>query len=71
MLIHGLSSLSPFDLGAACRLRTSISLQYKAPQIAAGAIFLAAKFLKVELQFDIEKVLVQEFDITQRQLAGW
>lgn len=50
-------------------LRTSIGLQYKAPQIAAGAIFMAAKFVKVELPFEVDKVLVEEFDITQGQLG--
>ncbi|KAK9740217.1 hypothetical protein RND81_03G019900 [Saponaria officinalis] len=36
--------------------------------IAAGAIFLAAKFLKVKLPSDVEKVWWQEFDVTPRQL---
>uniref|UniRef100_A0A5B7C3F0 Cyclin-T1-5-like n=1 Tax=Davidia involucrata TaxID=16924 RepID=A0A5B7C3F0_DAVIN len=36
--------------------------------IAAGAIFLAAKFLKVKLPSDGEKVWWQEFDVTPRQL---
>ncbi|KAG6768253.1 hypothetical protein POTOM_027151 [Populus tomentosa] len=36
--------------------------------IAAGAIFLAVKFLKVKLPSDGEKVWWQEFDVTQRQL---
>lgn len=38
--------------------------------IAAGAIFLAAKFLKVKLPSDAEKVWWQEFDVTPRQLEG-
>ncbi|MCE3216928.1 hypothetical protein HAX54_009485 [Datura stramonium] len=47
-----------FDLNltweAACRLRTSLCLQFKPHHIAAGAIFLAAKFLKVKLPSDGE-----------------
>ena len=39
----------------ACRLRTSLCLQFKPHHIAAGAIFLAAKFLKVKLPSDGEK----------------
>ncbi|KAK8948189.1 Cyclin-T1-3 [Platanthera guangdongensis] len=49
-------------------LRTSLFLQFKPHQIAAGAIFLAAKFLKVKLPSDPEKVWWQEFDVTPRQL---
>jgi cyclin T len=56
---------------AACRLRTSLCLQFKPHHIAAGAIFLAAKFLKVKLPSDGEKVWWQEFDVTPRQLEGW
>lgn len=56
---------------AACRLRTSLCLQFKPHHIAAGAIFLAAKFLKVKLPHDGEKVWWQEFDVTPRQLEGW
>ncbi|ONL92957.1 Cyclin-T1-5 [Zea mays] len=51
-----------------CRLRTSLCLQFKPHHIAAGAIFLAAKFLKVKLPSDGEKVWWQEFDVTPRQL---
>ena len=54
-----------------CRLRTSLCLQFKPHHIAAGAIFLAAKFLKVKLPSDGEKVWWQEFDVTPRQLEGW
>uniref|UniRef100_A0A0D9XC48 Cyclin-like domain-containing protein n=1 Tax=Leersia perrieri TaxID=77586 RepID=A0A0D9XC48_9ORYZ len=50
------------------RLRTSLCLQFKPHHIAAGAIFLAAKFLKVKLPSDGEKVWWQEFDVTPRQL---
>ncbi|KAG6781245.1 hypothetical protein POTOM_014136 [Populus tomentosa] len=52
-------------------LRTSLCLQFKPHHIAAGAIFLAAKFLKVKLPSDGEKVWWQEFDVTPRQLEGW
>ncbi|TXG71197.1 hypothetical protein EZV62_006132 [Acer yangbiense] len=49
-------------------LRTALCLQFKPHHIAAGAIFLAAKFLKVKLPSDGEKVWWQEFDVTPRQL---
>ncbi|CAM6013715.1 unnamed protein product [Sphagnum balticum] len=49
-------------------LRTSLCLQFKPHHIAAGAIFLAAKFLKVKLPSDGNKVWWQEFDITPQQL---
>ncbi|GLT59108.1 hypothetical protein SLA2020_319470 [Shorea laevis] len=49
-------------------LRTSLCLQFKPHHIAAGAIFLAAKFLKVKLPSEGEKVWWQEFDVTPRQL---
>ncbi|KAF8102904.1 hypothetical protein N665_0190s0021 [Sinapis alba] len=49
-------------------LRTSLCLQFKPHHIAAGAIFLAAKFLKVKLPSDGDKVWWQEFDVTPRQL---
>ncbi|XP_065857838.1 cyclin-T1-3-like isoform X1 [Euphorbia lathyris] len=49
-------------------LRTSLCLQFKPHHIAAGAIFLAAKFLKVKLPSDGEKVWWQEFDVSPRQL---
>ncbi|XP_038697402.1 cyclin-T1-4-like isoform X2 [Tripterygium wilfordii] len=49
-------------------LRTSLCLQFKPHHIAAGAIFLAAKFLKVKLPSDGEKVWWQEFDVTPHQL---
>ncbi|KAI8011411.1 Cyclin-T1-5 [Camellia lanceoleosa] len=48
-------------------LRTSLCLQFMPHHIAAGAIFLAAKFLKVKLPSDGEKWW-QEFDVTPRQL---
>jgi len=54
-----------------CRLRTSLCLQFKPHHIAAGAIFLAAKFLKVKLPSDGDKVWWQEFGVTPRQLEGW
>ncbi|KAF8390942.1 hypothetical protein HHK36_023242 [Tetracentron sinense] len=49
-------------------LRTSLCLQFQPHHIAAGAIFLAAKFLKVKLPSDGDKVWWQEFDVTPRQL---
>ncbi|KAJ4880985.1 Cyclin-T1-4 [Raphanus sativus] len=49
-------------------LRTSLCLQFKPHHIAAGAIFLAAKFLKVRLPNDGEKAWWHEFDVTPRQL---
>ncbi|CAK9874604.1 unnamed protein product [Sphagnum jensenii] len=49
-------------------LRTSLCLQFKPHHIAAGAIFLAAKFLKVKLPSDGDKVWWQEFGVTPRQL---
>ncbi|XP_051184354.1 cyclin-T1-4 [Lolium perenne] len=50
-------------------LRTSLCLQFKSHHIAAGALFLAGKFLKVKfLPDDGEKAWYQEFDVTPRQL---
>lgn len=49
-------------------LRTSLCLQYKPHHIAAGAIFLAAKFLKVKLPSDGEVVWWQAFEVTPPQL---
>ncbi|XP_068643345.1 cyclin-T1-3-like isoform X2 [Aristolochia californica] len=49
-------------------LRTSLCLQFQPHHIAAGAIFLAAKFLKVKLPSDGEKVWWQEFEVNPRQL---
>lgn len=49
-------------------LRTSLCLQFKSHHIAAGAIFLAAKFLKVKLPTEGDKVWWKEFDVTSRQL---
>ena len=53
-----------------CSLRTSLCLQFKPHHIAAGAIFLAAKFLKVKLPNDGDKVWWQQFEVTPRQLEG-
>ncbi|MCO5590819.1 hypothetical protein L7F22_044794 [Adiantum nelumboides] len=50
------------------RLRTSLCLQFKAHHIAAGAIFLAAKFLKVKLPSNDKRPWWQEFDVSPRQL---
>ncbi|KAL6851910.1 hypothetical protein ACP4OV_020095 [Aristida adscensionis] len=49
-------------------LRTSLCLQFEPHHIAAGAIFLAAKFLKVKLPSDGDKIWWQSFDVTPRQL---
>ncbi|CAD6337212.1 unnamed protein product [Miscanthus lutarioriparius] len=49
-------------------LRTSLCLQFKPHQIAAGAIFMAAKFLKIKLPSGGEKVWWQGFDVTPRHL---
>ncbi|KAJ7948931.1 Cyclin T1 [Quillaja saponaria] len=51
-------------------LRTSLCLQFKPHHIAAGAIFLAAKFLKVKLPSDGEKVWWQEFDCYPTRIGG-
>jgi cyclin T len=53
-----------------CRLRTSLCLQFKPHHIAAGAIFLAAKFLKVKLPAEGDKAWWQEFEVNPRQLEG-
>ncbi|KAL8145727.1 cyclin-T1-3-like [Apium graveolens] len=49
-------------------LRTSLCLQFKPHHIAAGAIFLAAKFLKVKLPNDPETSWWREFDVHPAQL---
>ncbi|TVU50264.1 hypothetical protein EJB05_01630 [Eragrostis curvula] len=49
-------------------LRTSLCLQFKPHHIAAGAIFLAAKFLKMKPPSDGDKVWWQDFEVTPRQL---
>ncbi|KAK1355375.1 Cyclin-T1-5 like [Heracleum sosnowskyi] len=48
-------------------LRTSLCLQFKPHHIAAGAIFLAGKFLKVKLPSD-GVIWRQEFDVHPHQL---
>jgi cyclin T len=53
-----------------CRLRTSLCLQYKPHHVAAGAIFLATKFLKIKLTSEGDKLWWQEFEVTPRQLEG-
>jgi len=60
-----------YALKGVYRLRTSLCLQFKPHQIAAGAIFMAAKFLKIKLPSGGEKVWWQEFDVTPRHLEGW
>ncbi|GLU04486.1 hypothetical protein SLE2022_216290 [Rubroshorea leprosula] len=49
-------------------LCTTLCLQYRPQYIAAGSLFLAAKFLKVNLQVEEGKVWWLEFDISPRQL---
>ncbi|XP_020575630.1 cyclin-T1-4-like [Phalaenopsis equestris] len=49
-------------------LRTSLCLQFHPQHIAAGAIFLAAKFIKVKLPADGDRTWWQEFNVTPRQL---
>eukprot|EP00245_Coleochaete_scutata_P016184 TRINITY_DN7467_c0_g1_i3.p1 TRINITY_DN7467_c0_g1~~TRINITY_DN7467_c0_g1_i3.p1 ORF type:complete len:456 (-),score=118.70 TRINITY_DN7467_c0_g1_i3:560-1927(-) len=56
------------DMPVLRRLRTSLCLQFKPHHIAAGAIFLAAKFLKVKLPSDEKSAWWQEFDVTPSQL---
>ncbi|KAL9253454.1 Cyclin-T1-5-like protein [Drosera capensis] len=50
------------------RLGTSLCLQFQPHHIAAGVTFLAAKFSKVRLLLDGEKVWWQEFGVSPRQL---
>eukprot|EP01018_Ginkgo_biloba_P035118 Gb_10896 [translate_table: standard] len=52
-------------------LRTSLCLQFKPHHIAAGAIFLAAKFLKVKLPSNGQMVWWQEFQVTPQQLEDF
>ncbi|XP_002992165.2 cyclin-T1-4 [Selaginella moellendorffii] len=49
-------------------LKTTLFLQFKPHHIAAGAIFLGAKFLKLKLPGDGEKAWWREFRVTPRQL---
>ncbi|CAJ2659219.1 unnamed protein product [Trifolium pratense] len=49
-------------------LQTSLCLQFKPHHIAAGAIFLASKFLRMELPSNGKKVWWQEFDVTPHQV---
>ncbi|KAL6994583.1 Cyclin-T1-4 [Sarracenia purpurea var. burkii] len=51
-------------------LRTTLSLQYKPHYIAAGSIFLAAKFQKVKLPKEKGKAWWMEFDVSPKQLEG-
>ena len=59
------------------RLKRGVQAPYftlptiKPHQIAAGAIFMAAKFLKIKLPSGGEKVWWQGFDVTPRHLEGW
>ncbi|XP_024625498.2 cyclin-T1-3 [Medicago truncatula] len=49
-------------------LSTSLCLQFKPNHLAASALFLAAKFLKVNLPSDGEKDWWQQYDLTKCQL---
>ncbi|XP_077242757.1 cyclin-T1-4-like isoform X2 [Tasmannia lanceolata] len=49
-------------------LRTTLYLQYKPHYIAAGSLFLAAKFQKVKLPSERGMIWWQAFDVTPRQL---
>lgn len=49
-------------------LQTTLCLQYKPHYIAAGSMFLAAKFHQVKLPSERGMVWWQEFDVTPRQL---
>ena len=51
-----------------CRLRSSLCLQFKPQHIAAGAAFLAAKFLNVDLSSN--QTMWQEFETTPTILQG-
>lgn len=53
-----------------CRISTTLCLQYKPHYIAAGSMFLAAKFQKVKLPTEKGKVWWLEFDISPKQLEG-
>ncbi|KAI5073731.1 hypothetical protein GOP47_0011744 [Adiantum capillus-veneris] len=48
-------------------LQTLLCLQFKPCHVAAGALFLAAKFLRIKL-CDWEELLSKEFDISLQQL---
>ncbi|XP_059636400.1 cyclin-T1-3-like [Cornus florida] len=59
-------------------LRTTLCLQYKPHYIAAGSLFLAAKFQKVKLPTEKGKVWWLQFDVSPKlleeviqQMLGW
>lgn len=52
-----------------CSYLTTLSLQYKPRHIAGAAFFLAAKYLKMDMESNRES-WCQEFDITPIQLEG-
>ncbi|CAH9092962.1 unnamed protein product [Cuscuta epithymum] len=52
-------------------LRTSICLQFQSHQIAAGAVFLAAKRLKLKIPSGGENPWWQEFGVTIHQLEDY
>lgn len=49
-------------------MRTMLCLQYKPHYIAAGSVFLAAKFQQVKLPVDMGRVWWMQFDVAPRQL---
>nr|GMD20626.1 cyclin-T1-3-like [Ipomoea batatas]GME06138.1 cyclin-T1-3-like [Ipomoea batatas] len=49
-------------------LRSTLCLQYKPHYIAAGSLFLAAKFLKVKLPTEKGKTWWMQFDVSPKQL---
>lgn len=52
------------------RLRSTLCLQYKPHYIAAGSLFLAAKFHNVKLPSGRGYAWWNEFDVNPRQLEG-
>ncbi|KAF9620060.1 hypothetical protein IFM89_010710 [Coptis chinensis] len=50
-------------------LRTTLCLQYKPHYVAAGSLYLAAKFCKVKLPSEKGKVWWLEFDVSPQQLG--
>lgn len=52
------------------RLRTSLGLQFRPHELAAGAIYLAAKFLKINLPQEGGKPWWTEFEVTPSILEG-
>lgn len=53
-----------------CRLSTTLCLQYKPHYIAAGSLFLAAKFNKLKLSTEKGRVWWLQFDVSPKVLEG-